>query len=116
MTVGRCRFGEFTIDIGRACLRRGDEEILLRPKSFAVLQYLVLHADRLVTKEELLTTLWPNLIVTDDSLTRCISEIRAALGEGAEGTVKTVPKRGYMFAEPVYQVPDDQPAGEVSAR
>jgi adenylate cyclase len=83
MSTDAFRFGEFTIDVARARVSRGEAEISLRPKSFALLHYLVTHADRLVTKDELFSALWPGLVVTDDSLTRCVSEVRTALGDGA---------------------------------
>src|SRR5437588_2162764 len=88
-------------------LRRGDVEIALRPKSFALLQHLITHAGRLVTKDELLSKIWPNVIVTEDSLTRCISEARAALGDTGQTAIKTVSKRGYVFAGPVTPAGDD---------
>jgi len=91
----------------QGCLRRGDIDVPLRPKSFALLQHLITNAGRLVTKDELLSKIWPNVIVTEDSLTRCISEARAALGDTAQTVIKTVSKRGYLFAEPVTEVRDD---------
>lgn len=95
------QFRDYTLDVARGCVRRGEVLIELRPKTFAVLQHLVQNADRLVSKEELLTTLWPNLVVTDDSLTRCVSELRAALADAAQQMIRTVPRRGYLFTEPV---------------
>ena len=103
MSTDRYQIGEFTLDVSLGCLRRGDTEVALRPKSFALLQHLVTHAGRLVTKDELLSKIWPNVIVTEDSLTRCISEARAALGDTEQTTIKTVSKRGYIFAGPVTQ-------------
>jgi len=117
MSTDRYKIGEFTLDVSQGCLRRGDVEIALRPKSFALLQHLITHAGRLVTKDELLSKIWPNVIVTEDSLTRCISEARAALGDSEQTAIKTVSKRGYVFAKPVTEVPDDalvQPAAETT--
>lgn len=95
------RFGEFTLDVARACVRRGDTKVALRPKSFALLEYLVAHAGRVVGKDELLAAIWPGLIVTEDSLTRCVSELRSALGDSDQRVIKTVTKRGYLFDAPV---------------
>jgi adenylate cyclase len=97
MEAGRYRFGEFTLDLGRATLSRGGVDLPLRPKSFQVLRHLVLNADRLVTREELGAAVWPRTVVTDESLTRCISDIRAALGPDALDAIKTVARRGYRF-------------------
>ena len=95
------RFGVFSVDALRAEVRQGDAVVPLRPKCFAMLEYLVEHADRLVTKDELLGAVWPGVVVTEDSLTRCISEVRAVLGDGAQQIIKTVARRGYVFAAPV---------------
>jgi len=94
-------FEGFTLDLRRGCLRSDDREIELRPKSFEVLRYLVEHAGRLVPKDEFVKAVWPNVIVSDESLTRCMSEVRLALGDGDQHLIKTVPRRGYLFAVPV---------------
>jgi TolB-like protein/DNA-binding winged helix-turn-helix (wHTH) protein/tetratricopeptide (TPR) repeat protein len=103
------RFEGFTLDAMRRFLRRGDREVELRPKSFEVLCYLVEHAGRLVTKNEIIDAVWPDVVVTDDSLTRCVSDVRAALGDGEQQIVKTMPRRGYLFVAPVSQIPMDVP-------
>jgi len=95
------RFGPFTLDVSRGCLRSDNREVALRPKSFDVLHYLVEHADRLISKDELMQAIWPNLFVTEDSLTRCISDVRQALGDEAQRMIKTMPRRGYIFAAPI---------------
>jgi TolB-like protein len=95
------RFGAFALDVSRGCLCSEDRDIALRPKSFEVLRYLVEHADRLISKDELIQAIWPNLFVTDDSLTRCISDVRQALGDEAQRMIKTMPRRGYIFAAPI---------------
>lgn len=94
-------FSDFTLDPDTGRLLRGGEEIPLRPKSFAVLAYLLANAGRLVSREELLTAVWSDTIVTDDSLTHCIADIRRALGELGPEVVRTVPRRGYVVSAPV---------------
>jgi adenylate cyclase len=101
------RFDAFTLDIARGCLRRADREVALRPKSFEVLRYLVENAGRLVSKDEIIKTVWPNVLVTDESLTQCVSEVRQAIGDGDQKVIKTVPRRGYRFAAPVSQLGTD---------
>jgi adenylate cyclase len=91
------RFQSFTLDLQRLCLRGPSGEIDLRPKSFEVLRYLAEHAGRVATKEEMLKALWPDVRVTDESLTRCISEVRRAIGDDAQQLIKTVSRRGYLF-------------------
>ena len=59
MATDRYKIGEFTLDVSQGCLRRGGIDVPLRPKSFALLQHLVTHAGRLVTKDELLSKSGP---------------------------------------------------------
>ena len=88
-------FADFTLDLRRGCLWHGPQEVKLRPKSFEVLRHLVANNGRLVTKTELITAVWPDTVVTDDSLVQCLIEIRRALA----GTqlIRTIPRRGYIF-------------------
>jgi adenylate cyclase len=95
---------EYTLDVLRSSLRTADRDVQLRPKAFEVLRYLVENADRLVTKEELIQTIWPNVIVTDEVLTHCVSEARQAIGDGDQAIIKTVPRRGYRFAAAVSRI------------
>jgi TolB-like protein/DNA-binding winged helix-turn-helix (wHTH) protein len=94
-------FGPFVLDRGRAALLRDGVEIPLRPKSFDVLCCLVTRAGRVVGREELLDAVWPGLIVTDDSLTQCVTEIRKVLGDEGHELIRTVPRKGYLFELPV---------------
>jgi adenylate cyclase len=95
------QFEGYTLDVVRSSLRTRDRDVQLRPKAFEVLRYLVENADRLVTKEELIQTIWPNVTVTDEVLTHCVSEARQAIGDGDQAIIKTVPRRGYRFAAAV---------------
>jgi adenylate cyclase len=108
MAADRYLIGESTLDLSLGRLCRNGTEIPLRPKSFALLQYLVTHAGRLVTKDELLSKIWPGVLVTEDSLTRCVSEVRSALGDTNQTTIKTVSRRGYAYVGPVTKL-DDNP-------
>jgi DNA-binding winged helix-turn-helix (wHTH) protein/pimeloyl-ACP methyl ester carboxylesterase len=94
-------FDRFILDLQRCALLRGHEEIRLRPKSLDVLRYLAEHAGRLVSKEELIQAIWPTVSVTDDSLVQCIREVRRALSDTPHRIIRTVPRRGYVFAAAV---------------
>lgn len=94
-------FQGYTLDLRCGCLRRADHEIELRPKSFAVLRYLVENAGRLVSKDELIGTVWTNTVATDVSLARCASDVRLALRDQEQQIIRTVPRRGYLFVAPV---------------
>ena len=99
------RFEGYALDVTRGLLSADDREIPLRPKSFEVLRYLVENADRLISKDELMQVIWPSVTVTDDLLKRCVSDVRLALGDGEQRIIKTVPRRGYVFAAPVLSSP-----------
>src|SRR5450631_1924623 len=109
------QFGEYTLDIAQGCLRAADREVDLRPKSFEVLRCLVENVGRLVTKDELIKAVWPNVIVTDESLARCISEVRQAIADADQKIIKTVPRRGYRFSIPVSQHPENAGTATVAA-
>ena len=94
-------FGEFILDVDRGSLLREGEDISLRPKCFEVLSYLVEHPGVLIAKDELITAVWGHVIVTEDSLTQCLIQIRRALGDSSKTIVRTVPRRGYLFDIPV---------------
>jgi adenylate cyclase len=98
------RFEGYTLDIARHSLRAGDRQVALRRKNFELLRYLVENADRLVTKEELLKAIWPNVVVTDESLTRCVSEVRQAIRDSRQTIIVTVPRCGYRFTAPVVRL------------
>jgi adenylate cyclase len=114
------QFEAYTLDIVRNVLRAGDREIAVRPKGFELLRYLVENADRLVTKQELFKAIWPNVAVSDESLTHCVSEVRQAIGDSEQAIIKTVPRRGYRFSAPVVRVATDAAspatAGEMPPR
>jgi TolB-like protein/DNA-binding winged helix-turn-helix (wHTH) protein/tetratricopeptide (TPR) repeat protein/rhodanese-related sulfurtransferase len=99
------RFGSFTLDLRRGALLATDgAEISLRPKPFALLEMLVENAGRLLSREAILAAVWPNVYVTDDNITKAIHDIRGALGDDAYKILRTVPRRGYIFA-PIVNVP-----------
>jgi adenylate cyclase len=95
------QFGRFKLDLVRGRLCTEGQDVELRPKSFEVLRHLVENADRLLSKEEIVNAVWPNVVVSDDSLARCMSDVRLALGDADQCIIKTVPRRGYIFVLPV---------------
>lgn len=98
---GRFAFQNFVLDIEAGFLRRDAEEIPLQPKAFEVLRYLVERSGRLVSKDELIAAVWPDTAITDNSLAQTLVQIRRALGDDAQQIVRTVARRGYLFAAPV---------------
>lgn len=100
-------FLDYTLDMSRGSLIRADDEVRLRPKSFDVLCYLVQNRGRIITKQELLETVWPDTFVTEDSLVQCLIEVRRALQDDARTLIRTVPRRGYLFTPEVREVGAD---------
>jgi DNA-binding winged helix-turn-helix (wHTH) protein/TolB-like protein/Tfp pilus assembly protein PilF len=94
-------FGAFTLDLDSGFLRRAGDVVELRPRAFEVLVYLVERHGKLVAKDELASAVWAGLVVTDNSVAQCITEIRRALGDDDQKTIRTVARRGYVFAAPV---------------
>jgi len=97
-------FPPFRLDPVNQCLwRRGDagedERVLLTPKAFAVLGYLVEHAGRLVTQEELLEAVWPDTYVQPEVLKYQVADIRGKLGDDPKSPlfIETLQRRGYRF-------------------
>ena len=109
------RFEGFTLDVMRRVIRRGEREIELRPKSFDVLCCLVERAGTAVSKEEIIEVVWPNVVVGDESLARCVSDVRLALSDTDHRIIKTLPRRGYLFAAPVSKAATDEAAPPAGA-
>ncbi len=102
-------FGSFRLDAQERLLQRDGVTISLTPKAFDLLLALIERHGRLVEKEELFQTVWPDTIVEESNLSSNIALIRKALGDGENGLkfIETVPKRGYRFVGEVRKV---QPA------
>jgi adenylate cyclase len=92
------RFDRFVLDLARGALSANGVERPLRPKSFTLLQYFVENSGRLIGRDEIMQAVWPGVFVTDDSIAQCIKEIRRALGDDEQRLLRTLPRRGYMFA------------------
>ena len=115
---GSYQFGPFTLDVRERRLTCGPAELPLRMKVFETLRVLVERHGRLVTKEELLSAVWPDAVVEENNLNHNISVLRKALGEKATGQryIETVPRVGYRFAADVQMVePPVEPPGSPGA-
>lgn len=96
------RFDRYRLDTRRGSVFGPDDvELKLRAKTFELLRFFLAHAGRLVSREQLMDAVWPNVTVTDDSITQCVTEIRRALGPDGPRLLRTVPKRGYVFTADV---------------
>ena len=104
-------FPPFRLDVANEQLWRDSKLVNLRPKTFEVLRYLVQNAQRLVTKRELLDSVWAGASVSDELLRGYIRELRDVLGDDAKQPrfIETVPARGYRFLPQV----DDESSVQV---
>jgi DNA-binding winged helix-turn-helix (wHTH) protein/TolB-like protein len=96
-------FGPFVLDTMQHALLRNGEPVPLTPKTYDTLLVLVQNCGKMLSKEELMNTLWPDRFVEESNLTQQISMIRKALAEspGEHRYIVTVPGRGYRFAAAV---------------
>jgi len=96
-------FPPFTLDEVNHCLKRGDETILLRPKTLAVLSYLTKHPRQLVSKEELMAAVWAGAKGVDAALRVSLQELRKALGDQSNKPryIETVGRKGWRFITPL---------------
>lgn len=99
-SFGECEFDEVQREL---TVRR--QVVDLESKPLDVLLHLLLHAGEVVTKEELLEAVWPDVAVVDGSLATAISKIRRVLGEELADAIVTIPRVGYRFALPVQSRP-----------
>ena len=102
-TSGRLwRFADYEFDELRRELRVRGKAADLESKPLDILLQLLLHAGEVVTKEELLETVWPDVMVVDGSLATAVSKLRKAMADEDHPAIVTVPRVGYRLAVPVY--------------
>ena len=101
-------FGQFRLNQAEGQLLRNGEVVQITPKAFETLVLFVERAGKLIEKEELLQTLWPDTFVEEANLTHHVWRLRKTLEESKDGEkyIETIPKRGYRFVG-VVTIPDD---------
>jgi TolB-like protein len=114
-------FGDHLLDDARRELRRNGEQIALEPQVFDLLVYLIRNRDRIVTKDDLLASIWGGRIVSESTLTSRINSARKAIGDsgGAQRLIRTSARKGIRFVgdvtdysatEPSLPMPIDRPS------
>src|SRR5689334_8397786 len=95
----RYRFDTVEVRPSAFAVVRYGRQLEFEPKAIRVLIYLIEHRDRAVSKDELIETVWKNTVVTDNSLTRIVAQIRRELGDDAHQPryIQTLPTLGYRF-------------------
>lgn len=91
------RLGAYAFDRERGLLLENGRPVYVRAKTFSLLAYLVEHANRVVSRDQIFEVVWQGLVVTDDALTQTVRDLRSVLGEEGATLIKTVAKRGYML-------------------
>jgi len=87
------------LDADNECVWRGAQSIQLTPTAFALVRYLVERPEQLITKDELLAAVWPDVVVSENALTTYVGVIRQLLGDNAKTPryLETVHRRGYRW-------------------
>src|SRR5688572_27307991 len=106
---GPLAIGQWLVDPRSNELRRGSEVVRLEPKAMDVLMLLAERAGRPVTRDELFTAAWPNVVVGDEALTQTINKLRKAFGDASRSPsyIETIAKRGYRLIADVRPSPAD---------
>ena len=99
-------FGDCVLDLDRRELTRGSETIAVGPKVFDLLVYLVKNRDRVVSKDDVLDTVWAGRIVSESTLTSHINAVRKAIGDTGEDQrlLRTISRKGFRFVGDVKDV------------
>jgi TolB-like protein len=101
-------FGEYRLDLRCRELRQNGELVEIEPQAFDLLVHLVRHCDRVVSKDELIETVWCGRIVSDSALTSRLSAVRRAIGDtgATQLLIRTFARKGVRFVGQVAEVPD----------
>ena len=106
LTSGLYAFGEFRVDTQNRLLFKREVPIAITPKAFDVLLLLIQHSGELVSKDELMQTVWPKSFVEESNLTQTVFMLRKALGEtSSQRWIITVQGQGYRFVPDVKSLP-----------
>ncbi|OKO87071.1 hypothetical protein AC630_01165 [Bradyrhizobium sp. AS23.2] len=98
-------FEDFVLDADRRELRRDGYPIPLQPQVFDLLEYLIRHRARVVTKDDLIGAIWGGRIVSESALTTRINAARTGIGDSGEAQrlIKTLPRKGFRFVGTVHE-------------
>jgi DNA-binding winged helix-turn-helix (wHTH) protein len=109
-------FGDCEIDIERRELRRAKTPVHVEPQVFDLLVYLVQNRDRVVSKEDLIASVWGGRIVSDSTLTSRINAARNAVGDSGEDKklIRTIARKGLRFVGEVRMPPNGEELAEVT--
>jgi DNA-binding winged helix-turn-helix (wHTH) protein len=111
----RCRillflFDNFILDVDQRELRRDGAAVPIQPQVFDLLEYLIRHRDRVVSKDDLIAAIWSGRIVSESALTTRINAARTAIGDSGEAQqlIRTLPRKGIRFVGTVLERDDTE--------
>jgi TolB-like protein/cytochrome c-type biogenesis protein CcmH/NrfG len=107
-------FADFVLDTNRRELRRSSELIAVEPQVYDLLLYLIENRDRVVSKDDLIASVWGGRVTSDSTLTSRVYAARKALGDSGEQQklIRTFPRRGVRFVGLVHTQPDSDPSAD----
>jgi adenylate cyclase len=113
----RYRFEDYVLDTDRRELRRRDDVVRLEPQAFDLLEHLVRNRERVVSRDDLIASIWNGRIVSDSAMTTRINAARYAIGDTgkAQRLIKTVPRKGIRFVGTVQEEEDGRSLGTNAA-
>lgn len=114
----RLRIGKWEVEPRRNLISCPEGTVRLEPKVIEVLAHLARRPGEVISREELLAAVWPNVVVGDETLTQAVNKLRRSLGDDAHvpSYIETVSKRGYRLIAPVAPAPASTPASSPPAR
>src|SRR5215510_14139072 len=106
-STDKLQVGEWTVEPALNQVSGAGRTAKLEPKAMALLRYLADRPGQVVSREALLSAVWPGVVVGDDSLTQAIIKLRKALGDTADAPnyIQTISKGGYRLVAPVVSSP-----------
>ena len=110
-------FGNHELDLSRRELRRAGQLVPLEPQVFDLLVYLIENRDRVVTKDDLIQSIWKGRIVSESALTTRINAARKAVGDSGDSQrlIRTLPRKGFRFVGEVISQPSPSAAAAAAA-
>ena len=104
----RSLFEDYALDVERRELSRGGEPLPVEPKVFDLLAFLIDNRERVVSKDDLIASVWNGRVVSEAALTTCINAARSAIGDSgrAQRLIKTLPRKGFRFVGSVRESHD----------
>ncbi|MFO1111657.1 MAG: winged helix-turn-helix domain-containing tetratricopeptide repeat protein [Bradyrhizobium sp.] len=112
----RYLFEDFALDTGKRELRRKGDAVSVTPQAFDVLLYLIRNRDRVVSRDDLISTIWGGRIISDAALATRLNAARAAIGDGGDQQrlIKTLQRKGFRFIGDVQEI--GSPAADAGTR